>query len=320
MATIRACSLAAGALALTLLILHSPPSAGRSLIRDEAASGRQLIHRVPEAGIASQGWRTVLSDTFGEQIGANWSVTHAIGGEAGTVLWGTSAFTYVSAPHSAWCAGGADEASGFYTDGMDTWLVSVPIELGGCRHLPWDAEVRFAWWLDTDDGYTEHAAATHPEPVEWVDSPPESGDWFGWGVLTDPTDLQSGQWTYVSGATRGWMRGWLPLDDFLPPTEGLTSTVHVAFRFVSDDDGVIGRGAFLDDVEVRLNDGYQSALPLVLRGSPPTATPLPSASPTPSSTPTRTPSPTPTPSSTPTPTPSPTPTSTPTPTLSLIHI
>jgi hypothetical protein len=61
--------------------------------------------------------------------------------------------------------------------------------------------------------------------------------------------------------------------------------VRVAFRFVSDEDGAVGRGAFVDDVAVRVNYGHKMALPLVVREPPPTATPTPTPTPTPTATP-----------------------------------
>jgi hypothetical protein len=153
---------------------------------------------------------------------------------------------------------------------MDTWLVSDPIELGELDDGVWDAEVQFAWWLDARFGAEGRGRALGTRSVERVNSLPSSGDWFGWGVLTDVNGLESEQgpaeqWAYVSGATAGWGSGSLPLHAFLPPREGLTRTVRIAFRFVSDDDGAVGRGAFIDDVVLRVNHGYATALPLVAR-------------------------------------------------------
>jgi hypothetical protein len=224
----------------------------------------------------AEGWQLIFGETFEGGIGSDWDV----------VDWTTSTFTAASGDRSAWCAGGVHGVGGFYTDGMDVWLVSNPITLAGSGSALWDAEVQFAWWLDTSLGAEGEAGTLDPRSGQLVDAPPPAGDWFGWGVVTGVTSLESGreppgQWTYVSGGTAGWMGGSLPLGSFLPPSEDLTSTVRVAFRFVSDDDGAVGRGAFVDDVALRVNDGYDSWFPLVLRQPPPTPAPTPTATPSP---------------------------------------
>jgi len=222
------------------------------------------------------GWQSLFSETFESGIGSGWDVTD----------WVTSTFTAASGDRSAWCGGaeGWDQPGNLYTDSMDVWLVSDPIVLGESGSALWDAEVQFAWWLDTSFAAQGRGRALGLRSVQRVDSPPPSGDWFGWGVVTDVTDLENGQdpagrWTYVSGATAGWVRGSVPLDTFLPPSEGLTSTVRIAFRFVSDDDGAVGQGAFVDDVTLRVNYGYDVWFPLLLRQPPPTPTPTPTPTP-----------------------------------------
>lgn len=227
---------------------------------------------------ASEGWQTVFSETFESGIGSDWIVTDTSAPDGGTYVWGTGTFTYTSGERSAWCAGGGDEVGDVYTDSMDAWLISNPIVLGDPGSHVWDAELRFSWWLDTRFDADRRGRVLDTRFVQRVSSPPTSGDWFGWGVVTDVTGLESGQepegqWAYVSGATAGWVRGLLPLDAFLPRGDDLTSTVRIAFRFVSDADGVVGRGAFVDDVALRVNHGYEVALPLVLREPPQTPTP-----------------------------------------------
>ena len=254
--------------ALTLLLLQSLASAGApaslgeaALDHSEQASREALAAMASSVQGVDQGWQTPFSETFESGIGSKWQVAD----------WTTSAFTSASGDWSAWSGGSAD--GGFTSDSVDVRLVSDPIELGGADEHLWDAEVRFAWWLDTGFAIQGRSRAWGAQSVQQVRSLPTSGDWLGWAVLTDPTDLESGQWTYVSGATAGWARGSIPLKAFLPVSEGVTSTVHIAFRFVSDDDGAVGRGAFIDDVELRVNRGYQFALPLVVRERAPVLTP-----------------------------------------------
>ena len=272
-ASALALCLAATVLATTLVLLQHPASA------DMSAPARRPSHAASAGGAASQGWRTVFSETFGSELAPNWFVTDTNGAAGGIVRWGTSPFMYVSEPFSAWCAGRPGGFDSVYTDSMDSWLVSGPIQLGGPGHLPLGADVRFAWWLDADAGAGARPRSTSSSSVRRLSAPPESGDWLGWRILTDVTHLEGGQWSYVSGATAGWMQGRLRLDRFLPVTRGLTNTVHVAFRFVSDGDGAVGRGAFIDDVVVRQNHGYHTVLPLIGHQVPLTV----SSTPTPSS-------------------------------------
>ena len=223
--------------------------------------------RAVSAGSAdapSERWRTVFSETFESGIGSRW-VTDAVTADTGAHVWTTSTFTSANGDWSAWCAGGGDAPGDSYTDSMDVWLVSDPIEIDGSNGGLRGAEVRFAWWLDTAVAAAREAQALGLEPLHRVDEAPVSGDWFAWGIITDVNDLQSGQWTYVSDAATGWQRTSLQLDALLPLTESVTTTLRIGFRFVSDDDGAVGRGAFVDDVELRVQSGYQMALPLVVK-------------------------------------------------------
>lgn len=276
-------ALGVGALVLTLVLLDALASLGKPASAQLNGSRQLLVRGASSNRGASQGWETVFTETFEAGIGSDWIVTDTSLVDGVTYVWGTSPFTSVSGDHSAWCAGSEDEAGTLYEDHMDAWLVSPPIDLGGFDSDIWDAEVRFAWWLDTGSGVEGGSEGLGAQPVQLVGSPPPSGDWLGWGVLTDLAHLDGAQWTYVSGATGGWAGGLVPLDAFLPVNGALTSTVRIAFRFVSDDDGTVGRGAFVDDVVLRVNHGHEVVLPLVGRDPPPTPTPTPSPTPSPSS-------------------------------------
>lgn len=262
-----------------LLLLQAQASGGKAASRGRLASAElpqasygPSLAREATKQAGSYGWQTVFSETFESGIGAAWVTTDTSAADGGVYVWGTSPFTYVSGDHSAWCCGGGDDIGSLYTDSMESWLVSEPIDIDQFDSHVWDAEVRFSWWLDTSFGSEGRARTMSRQSIRRVSSPPPSGDWFGWGVLTDVTDLEAGRWTYVSGATEGWVDGALPLDAFLPAHEGSTSTVRIAFRFTSDDDGRVGRGAFVDDVALRVNYGYEVALPLVMNEPPMTAT------------------------------------------------
>lgn len=234
------------------------------------------------SGLLPDGWQTVFSETFESGLGPRWTVTDA--GAAQGYVWGTSAFTSVTADRSAWCAGGAVEAGDHYTEGMDTRLISEPIHLGAFKNRPWGARVRFLWWLDTASGVRLEALPAGTRMLDVVESSPPSGDWLGWAIFPGDTQLNNQRdplerWTYVSGATGGWTQSWIPLDDFLPLTDGVTSSVRIAFHFVSDRDGVVGRGAFVDDVTVEVNHGSRVMLPLIQRNAPVPVTPTPIPSP-----------------------------------------
>jgi hypothetical protein len=125
-----------------------------------------------------------------------------------------------------------------------------------------EATVEFKWWLETGVAQDAEGQAMGPESLEQVSSPPEDGDWLGWCVLTEENDFENARCKYVSGSIGGWSSGLMPLDD----SSGDIGRVWIAFHFVSDSDGVVGRGAFVDDVVLRAYRGYRVALPLVARG------------------------------------------------------
>lgn len=268
-----------GLVVLTLLLLQGLASGGESASVGLVPPSREpIMAKGSTSQAASGGWRTVFTETFEDGIGPEWTVTDTSTADGGTVLWGTSTFTHASGDHSAWCAGGGDAVGDLYTDSIDTWLVSDPIVLGELGSHVWDAEMQFTWWLDARFDAERRGRVLGTQSMQRASSPPPSGDWFGWGAVKDVTDLASGRglqgpWTYVSGATGGWVQGSLPLDGILPLGADLTSTVRIAFRFVSDDDGAVGRGAFVDDVVLRVDYGHRVALPLLMRNLRSTAPP-----------------------------------------------
>jgi len=212
------------------------------------------------AGGSLEGWQTVFSETFESGIGPHWGVTDTSTADGGDYTWGARGFAPGSPITAAWCVGGGGDGIGLiagvddYPDHVDSWLI-YDLELTEA----WSAHVQFSWWME-GNGSGEAAAM---QRIETTGAAPDQGDWLGWCVLTDATDLEGAQCTYVSSAAGAWMRGVIPLDDHLPATEGVTETVSIAFHFLSDGDGQVGRGAFVDDVALRLNRGYEAFLPLV---------------------------------------------------------
>jgi hypothetical protein len=126
-------------------------------------------------------------------------------------------------------------------DNVDSWLISGPITLTKV----FQAELTFDFWLDSGHG-----------------------DWFSWCVMTDISDLSAGceGSPAISGRIGTWVSGTLSLDSY-----ALNSTpIYLAFHFTSDDDGVTGKGVFVDDVVVRGDYGQHLFLPLVRRDPTPT--------------------------------------------------
>ncbi|MGD8967503.1 MAG: hypothetical protein PVI07_08345 [Anaerolineae bacterium] len=208
------------------------------------------------------GWETVSIDTFSGELGAAWRVTDTSDLDGGEYLWGLDTFTYTSPITAAWCMGGSEEVNGMYVDDMDTWLVYGPISLTEAL----DAYARFDWWLDTGGAVSRGGGALGLQATGQVSSVPEDGDWLGWCVLTEENGLDDASCTYVSGSIGQWTEGSISLSNHLPAQSAVSDTIWIAFRFVSDDDGVTGRGAFVDDLELRVKRGYKVMLPLVRRG------------------------------------------------------
>lgn len=217
----------------------------------------------------AEGWQTVFTETFESGIGSGWTVTDTSDADGGEFSWGAGSFTPTSAVTAAWCVGGGADGSSLtpglddYPNYVDSWLIYGPIDLDGV----WDAYVRFSWWMDGSRGpEARRGDEAQIQRLETVDAAPDEGDWLGWCALTDPGNLEGARCSYVSSGVGSWMRGVIPLDRYLRATPGVTEPVWFAFRFVSDGDGQVGAGAFVDDVELRVNRGYRTFLPLASAG------------------------------------------------------
>ena len=219
---------------------------------------------------ASEGWQTIFTETFESGIGPGWTLTDTSAADSGEYLWGAVSFTPTSVVTAAWCVGGGADGISLtpgldtYTDHVDSWLIYGPIDLNGV----WDAYVRFSFWMEGHQGPEAHRSdeATRIQRLETVETAPDEGDWLGWCAWTGEMALESARCTYWSSLMGSWMRGFIPLDRYLPATPGVTDPVWIAFRFVSDGDDQGGTGAFVDDVELRVNRGYQTFLPLASAG------------------------------------------------------
>ncbi len=274
---------------------------GAFLVMAPAAAG-------PERTVESRSgvWETLFHEDFSDGIGTGWTTLDATD-DAERVTWGVTNYLSRSAGHSAWCVGGGEDGEGLdpnqdvYPDNVDSWLLGGPFELDDAL----EAYLEFDWWLEIESANSQGRPWAAIRTLEGAESAPRTGDWFGWCILTEELDLGGARCTYVSGATGAWVRTALPLDDLLPGETGVAEQFWIALHFVSDDNGTAGRGAFVDDVTLRVRRVQRAFLPLVRRGPAlmPTLPPTPTATSTPTSTPTATPTATATLTATPSPTP-----------------
>ncbi len=183
-------------------------------------------------------------------------------------------------PDTVWSAGlniaGTDfnPATDTYTNGMEALLVYGPINLSDYYRLVMTS----TYWLDT--------AITDP-----------LSDYLGVAYSTDGSNFTEISAQSASDpALSDTQTAFVNLNDVAGKSQ-----VWIAFTFVSNDDNLVGRGAFIKDMVLRGSPFFKVYLPLIRRDPTPT--------PTPTNTPTNTPTPTPT--NTPTPTPTPTATATP---------
>jgi hypothetical protein len=246
-----------------------PVHAGSRTATGAESSGASVPRR-------SEGWQTVFSETFENGIGPGWVVTDTSVADGGEYTWGARSFEPVSPITAAWCVGGGDDGVSLtaglddYPHHADTWLIYGPVELGDA----WGAYARFKWWMEGggDSQLARRDGVASIRRLERSADAPDQGDWLGWCVFADATDLESAlseaSCTYVTSAAGAWMLGSIPLDAYLPATRGLTNTVWIGFHFLSDGDGRAGRGAFIDDVELRVNRGYRVFMPLVRKPPP----------------------------------------------------
>ncbi len=213
--------------------------------------GLLLLPSLAEPQQFTDGWQPLFSDHFEADFPGPWIVTDTSTLDGGEYLWGAESITYTSPLSGVWAVGGGaqgsllDPSTDTYTNNVSSWLVYGPLDLSDV----WNARVEFNWWLDT-----------------------APGDWLQWCIVTDPDNLeQECQGTSVSGRIGTWVGGMISLKQYARSSTPL----WVVFHFASDDDGDVGRGAFLDDVVVEGDYGYHFALPLIRWDATPTPTPTP---------------------------------------------
>lgn len=201
-----------------------------------------------------EGWQVFFADDFESTFPGDWDVYDESGADGGEYLWGTTAYTFTSADTSVWAVGGGANGSllnpstDTYPNNVDSWLVYGPLDLS----YAFDARLEFDWFLDS-----------------------APGDWFSWCATTDVSGLPTScQAAAVSGRVGTWVSGTLSLRPY-----ALQDDVWIVFRFTSNDDGVAGLGAFVDNVRVYADYGYRIALPVVIWEPTPTPTPTPTPRP-----------------------------------------
>ncbi len=207
-----------------------------------------LLPAMAEPNTYHVGWQAVVSEEFDTFPGPGWHVYDESSTDGGEYLWGTTSYTFTSASASVWAVGGGaqgsllDPITDTYPSNVDSLLVYGPLDLAE----GFDARLEFEWFLDTGPG-----------------------DWFSGCVVADVNSLSDGcQGTAVSGRIGTWVEGMLSLKPYMH------DEVWIVFQFTSNDDGVSGRGAFVDDVVVYVDYGYLTYLPLARRDPTPTPTPI----------------------------------------------
>ncbi len=188
------------------------------------------------------GWQTVYTATFESGFPAEWTVLDN-NPAGGLYTWGliTGTNTTPGGNHSAWAAGQALTGTlplvptGAYTNSMDAWMVAGPFDLSQAS----DAELQFNVSLASE----------------------LNADFFGWAASTDGTTFHGGQ---VSGGTASWMGFSFDMQAYSG-----RPAVWIAFRFVSDDNGIVGQGPFVDDIKFNLMGPFQNFLPLLVNQFPP---------------------------------------------------
>ncbi|MBN1953748.1 MAG: hypothetical protein JW900_01750 [Anaerolineae bacterium] len=249
------------------------------------ALGLMLLPASAEPEQFKQGWEVIYADDFEGAFPGSWIVMDD-NPTNGEYYWYAETYTYTSFYHSAWCVGGGadgrnlDPAADAYPDGVDSWMLYGPIDLSQV----FGGQVTFDWWLDAAP---PGSMMGEPDlPYYQVDTAPGEGDWLGWCVTTDHRNPgASCDGGYISGHIGAWLSGTLSLQEYARSD----TPVWIAFHFVSDEDGVTGQGAFVDNVVLSVDHGYAVAIPLIRRD----ASPTPVATNTPTATPTPVPSPTP---------------------------
>jgi hypothetical protein len=194
------------------------------------------------------GWQTIFTTTFEGDFPADWAIMD-LDPAGGTYAWGeyTGTNTTPGGTHSGWGVGAALAASpslsdtGIYTDSVDAWMIAGPFDFTGAV----DARLSFNAAFSTELGV----------------------DTFGWAASLD------GQ-LFVGNHVSGGQEAWVAFEHDLRSFAG-EPAVWIAFRFTSDDNGIVGWGPFVDDILLELKGPFFNFQPVTLRDWYPTPTPTP---------------------------------------------
>ncbi len=150
-----------------------------------------------------------------------------------------------------------DPATGTYTKGMEALLIYGPLNLS--------------------DYYQLVMTSTY-----WLDAQP--GDYAGLAYSTDGTNfIELGAQSFSDPTLSNVHIAYAGLNALAGKP-----VVWIAFTFVSNDDNLVARGAFIKDMVLRGSPFYKTFLPLTRRDPTPTPTHTPTPTPTPTNTPTPT--------------------------------
>ena len=206
------------------------------VVRTIAAGPEPLV----SASIRQAGWEDIKVWDFDNATDIqDWARQDKSSADGGEYQWAVDAYTYTSGAQSVWMVGNVLTATEHvtYPNSLDTWMVysfTVPVS------NEWGTRVVFDWWLDAAPGDT----------LSWLTS--TDGSNF---TTVQTESEQLGTWHIAE---------MVPLS---PP--GYSGDCYIAFRFQSDGDGLSGRGAFIDHVQLQYNRGYLAYLPLIFKRWPP---------------------------------------------------
>lgn len=203
-------------------------------------------------------WLPIIEDRFDGTYGSTYSIPRVVGTTGAPYQWGRVTRSGTPFTDTLWCVQGWSGSSlvagtDVYTDGVNTTITYGPLDLRDAITV----SLSFRHWITVAEG-----------------------DGLDWGVST--TGIPDAYQPVTPTAPGAWETTVLNSDDTdaLAALPGET-TVYLSFRFRSNEDGLVDKGVFLDDVKVwKRSDLKLLHMPLVW-GPPPTPTVTPTPTPTP---------------------------------------
>lgn len=236
-------TLALSALGAGLLLLLT--RTGATDVQAEQSIEQPAEARVePVSAQAMYDLRLLFVDGYDGTYTSTYKIPRAITYTAGSApyTWGRVLTSTTEFTDTLWCVRGEmgaslDPDTGFYTDGVTTTVTYGPFSLRDAITI----ELEFSHWVSMSVG----------EAFEWGVS--TDGSTY---TYTEVTTTTAGDWetTILSSASTPALADLLDQD-----------TVYVAFRFQSDNDALVDRGVFLDDIQVRTTYDTRTFLPLIFR-------------------------------------------------------